>query len=193
MTDTSVRDRIMAEAARLFVARGYNGISMREIAEAVGVSKAGLYYHFTDKEALFVAVISADVERLAASVTAARAAGETARDQVRALLRALFALPPDERAMMRLASQGLPELSPAAAERFLGLYHGGFIGQVSAILRGGIERGELRPLDVPAATWVLLGMAFPFFGEGTLRDAAASERAVELIVGVFFDGAVSAD
>ena len=32
------------------MAYGYNGISMREIAEAVGVSKAGLYYHFKDKE-----------------------------------------------------------------------------------------------------------------------------------------------
>ena len=44
-----LRARILAEATRLFVVYGYNGISMREIAEAVGVSKAGQYYHFKDK------------------------------------------------------------------------------------------------------------------------------------------------
>lgn len=38
--------RILAAAARLFMARGYRGISMREIAEAVGISKAGLYFPF---------------------------------------------------------------------------------------------------------------------------------------------------
>lgn len=188
MTDISVRERIMAEAARLFVARGYNGISMREIAEAVGVSKAALYYHFADKEALFVAVLSADVGRLSAAVVQARRAATTARGQVRALLDVLFALRADERAMMRLASQGLPELSPAAAERFLALYHTDFIGQVAAILRDGVERGELRPLDVASATWVLLGMAVPFVGEGAPRDAQATDALVGLLVGVFFDG-----
>ena len=39
----AVPERIIEEATRLFVASGYTSISMREIAEAVGVSKAGLY------------------------------------------------------------------------------------------------------------------------------------------------------
>ncbi len=49
-----VRDRILLKALQFFVAHGYDGISMREIAEACGLSKAALYYHFRDKEALFL-------------------------------------------------------------------------------------------------------------------------------------------
>ena len=46
---TEMLTRIVGEATCLFVVRGYRGISMREIAEAAGISKAGLYYHFKDK------------------------------------------------------------------------------------------------------------------------------------------------
>nr|HRC77090.1 TetR family transcriptional regulator [Kouleothrix sp.] len=56
-SDIALRERILAEGARLFMEHGYNGISMREIAEAVGVSKAGLYYHFKDKQDLFLAIM----------------------------------------------------------------------------------------------------------------------------------------
>jgi len=53
-----VPQQILHEATRLFVDRGYHALSMREIAEAVGVSKAGLYYHFEDKEDLFLAILT---------------------------------------------------------------------------------------------------------------------------------------
>ncbi len=54
--------RIIEEATCLFVASGYRGISIREIAEAVGISKAGLYYHFRDKEDLFLAILTANLD-----------------------------------------------------------------------------------------------------------------------------------
>ena len=55
------RERIIAEATRLFVAFGYHRISMREIAEATGISKAGLYYHFRDKEELILEILHSNL------------------------------------------------------------------------------------------------------------------------------------
>ena len=43
-----LREKIMTEAATRFVASGYHAVSMREIAEAVGASKAAIYYYFAD-------------------------------------------------------------------------------------------------------------------------------------------------
>ena len=54
--------RIIEEATCLFVASGYRGISMREIAEAVGISKAGLYYHFATKKTCFCAILTANLD-----------------------------------------------------------------------------------------------------------------------------------
>jgi TetR/AcrR family transcriptional repressor of nem operon len=48
------RQRIVAEAANLFNANGYEGISMSDVMEATGLEKGGLYRHFSGKEELAV-------------------------------------------------------------------------------------------------------------------------------------------
>jgi len=44
------RARIQAVAVEMFTEHGYEKTSLREIAEALGVTKAALYYHFKSKE-----------------------------------------------------------------------------------------------------------------------------------------------
>jgi AcrR family transcriptional regulator len=44
------RERIQSVALELFAEHGYQQISLREIAERLGVTKAALYYHFKSKE-----------------------------------------------------------------------------------------------------------------------------------------------
>jgi AcrR family transcriptional regulator len=48
MKDT--RERILETALDLFIERGYERTSLREIAERIGVTKPALYYHFASKE-----------------------------------------------------------------------------------------------------------------------------------------------
>lgn len=55
------RRAIMDAALRLFARRGYHGASMAAIAGAVGVSKAGLYWHFRSKADLFRAVFAEQI------------------------------------------------------------------------------------------------------------------------------------
>lgn len=58
------RDEILDEATRLFAERGYEGTSMADLAERVGLRKASLFHHFASKEVLYAAVL----ERLVAAV-----------------------------------------------------------------------------------------------------------------------------
>jgi AcrR family transcriptional regulator len=48
-TALSTRDRIVDVALRLFSERGTSAVSMRELADAAGVTVPGLYYHFASK------------------------------------------------------------------------------------------------------------------------------------------------
>jgi AcrR family transcriptional regulator len=52
----STRERILNVALDLFSDKGYDGTSLREIAEQLGVTKAALYYHFASKEDILMAL-----------------------------------------------------------------------------------------------------------------------------------------
>lgn len=52
-------DQILIDAAMdLFASYGYRGTSLAKIASAAGVTKGALYWHFSDKEEFFIAVVS---------------------------------------------------------------------------------------------------------------------------------------
>ena len=49
--------RILEKAARLIFEKGFDGTSMQDIADACGLTKAGLYHHVATKEALLIAIM----------------------------------------------------------------------------------------------------------------------------------------
>jgi TetR/AcrR family transcriptional repressor of mexJK operon len=55
-TDTK-RDKIVRSAAKLFLEKGYDGVSINDIIDAVGGSKGTIYSNFGSKEKLFEAVV----------------------------------------------------------------------------------------------------------------------------------------
>jgi AcrR family transcriptional regulator len=52
----STRERILDVALDLFIEKGYDKTSLREIAEPLGFTKAALYYHFASKEDILMAL-----------------------------------------------------------------------------------------------------------------------------------------
>lgn len=53
------RERLIAEAERLFVDRGYSATSLEQIAQAAEVTKGAIYGHFASKEELLLSAIEA--------------------------------------------------------------------------------------------------------------------------------------
>ena len=63
-------DVILDRAAALFARHGFAGTSVQQVADAVGLSKAGLLHHFPNKDALHTAV-TAQADELISQVLAA--------------------------------------------------------------------------------------------------------------------------
>jgi len=61
----AARQTIMEEARKIFVAKGYEAVTMRDIAKATGYTASALYYHFKDKAELMMAICSEDFLKLA--------------------------------------------------------------------------------------------------------------------------------
>ena len=55
--DGDTRETIRAVALELFSTKGFEQTSLREIAERVGLTKASLYYHYSSKQSLLLAVV----------------------------------------------------------------------------------------------------------------------------------------
>ena len=58
MIQMDTRTTILMVATKLFSERGYEGVSMRNIADEVNISAAALYNHFSDKQSLYLTAIS---------------------------------------------------------------------------------------------------------------------------------------
>jgi AcrR family transcriptional regulator len=79
-----LREEIIAAAERLLIDRGSEeAVSIRAIADAVGVTPPSIYLHFADKEDLFLAVCDARFEELARLSAAAAAGAVDPVDEIR--------------------------------------------------------------------------------------------------------------
>jgi len=62
-----LRKKILNAARQLFVARGYEAVTMREIARKIEYSPTAIYLHFKDKHAVINALCAADFQSLSRS------------------------------------------------------------------------------------------------------------------------------
>ncbi len=157
-----MREQILATATELFVQRGYEGVAMREIADACGITKPALYYHFAGKSAVLNAICIAYLDEVAA-VVADSADHGSGEERLRWLVRGLFALPPWRRAIMRLAMHDVGQLDADDRGAFGRAYLERFIQPINDIFAAGTKAGEFVDKDPALLTGLLLGLLYPFF------------------------------
>ncbi|MFN9729773.1 MAG: TetR/AcrR family transcriptional regulator [Pseudomonadota bacterium] len=145
--DLEKRAAILAAAARLFVARGYDAASMDAVAAEAGVSKLTVYNHFSDKENLFrEAVVFVAEQYLPQAAFEMRPEG-TIREQLLAIAQAFAALmhSPESEAVHRMMAADA-RLSGRLGPMFYEAGPKRMLDGFSAFLRRAVAQGQL---DVP--------------------------------------------
>jgi AcrR family transcriptional regulator len=74
-TDITPREKILDAAEALFARRGFAGVGLSEIAEAVNLGKSSLFHHFPTKAQLYAAVVERILSEIDEVLTRALAAG----------------------------------------------------------------------------------------------------------------------
>jgi AcrR family transcriptional regulator len=157
------RAQILEAALECFATRGYHTATMDDLVRASGLSKGSLYWHFSSKEEVFLALFDRFVGEIFDAWSRLETEGRSSLEVVRAL---------GEISVDRLASGPLPLgawgeflLQPKARVRYASVLRQSRDG-LAALVRRGIERGEIRDLD-PDGIAVALTAAI----EGTLLQA----------------------
>lgn len=81
--NSSVRERLRAEAASLFRSKGYANTTTRELAERVGLQKASLFHYMPSKEAFLFELCMSALTRISEAVNSAIEGREDSLDRLR--------------------------------------------------------------------------------------------------------------
>ncbi len=108
--------RMLATAADMVMAGGFDGLQMRDVATKADVALGTLYRYFPSKEYLLVSMMQREVERLAERLSVDPATGRDAAERVTSVLaranRALLRYPEVSQAHVRALVSGNQELAP---------------------------------------------------------------------------------
>lgn len=173
MEKRDTRKRILEESLRLFSVRGYEGVSVKEIAGAVGIKDSSLYKHFRSKQEIYDTLLANMNEKFESTVSFYQLPqgeiGEVAKSYGRNdlvwLKKAseaifLFFLKDEEVAMFRRMTMIEQFKDNGAAKTFRAWFMDDAIRFQTALFQEMIRQGTFR--EGPAET-IALQFYAPFF------------------------------
>jgi AcrR family transcriptional regulator len=153
----AARERVLQATLRALAANGYQGSSLAGIAEAAGMTTAGLLHHFPSKEQLLIAVLAERDRSDGARHHLRGVQGLAALDRLVELVEFNTLVPGLVRAFTVLMGEAVGEDHPAR-EWFERRYPKRR-DNIAAALRAGVDTGEIRPdVDVDALAAEIIAM-----------------------------------
>ncbi|WKG02711.1 TetR/AcrR family transcriptional regulator [Mycolicibacterium sp. HK-90] len=170
---------ILAEAATLVAERGADGISLRELARAAGVSHAAPAHHFTDRRGLFTALATEGFQLLTAALAEAR---PQFLDAAKAYVRFALDHPGHYEVMFdkSLYDDTDPDLTAAASAAGTELNSG--VGTLSD------PKAAADPAAAALAAWSLVHGFSMLWLNDAIDTAGDPVAQVERLAAILFDG-----
>ncbi len=157
------KEEIVAEATRLFAERGYEGASMGDLAERVGLRKASLFHHFPSKDVLYTIVLEQLLDQVKAAILTAATSDGSFEERLDALTDALTttlgAQPHAAKLLIREAMDAGPVMRDRLAKTINDV-----LSASLEFAKAGQREGAFNPeIDTPQAIVTLIGVHFmPF-------------------------------
>jgi len=185
---TAPRDKVYEIAAEVFHLKGYDNTSMNDIAEAVGLTKAGLYHHVSSKESLLATILEDGMNMTETYVVEPLAGIADPVARLRKLIELHLKLLLEGRKLavtgLLHECQGLSEVDRARINRRKKAY----VRLVSDLIEEVIETCGGRPLDPKLAGMALLGMLNWTYQWYKPSGSVKPDRVVEEFQNLFFHG-----
>ena len=164
------KEEIIVEATRLFAERGYEGASMGDLAERVGLRKASLFHHFPSKDALYATVLAQLMAEVKNAIIGAATAPGSFAERLDALTDALTATlgaqPHAARLLVREAMDSGPVMKAGLGDTIHELLTAA-LAFAEEGQRGGVFDAKMQPMHVIVS---LIGVHFMPFVIGDIVE-----------------------
>ena len=172
------RTEILRELGAAVRERGFGGLTMKDVADRLGLAKGNLYYYFRSKQELLYHCHMRCMQDSLRALEEAERSRAAPSERLRTLLvRHIRGIADESFGAVLLTD--LESLTPAQRRRYVAL-RDRFEQGVRSLIRAGIARGEFRRQDARVAGFALLGAInwIPkwYRPEGELSSAAIAER-----------------
>lgn len=149
------RDKLIRAAEGIFLEKGYDSATTREIAARADLGAGTFYVHFRDKRAIYDALVRRGNREMQSLWLEARTPDMSVEEQVVAALRVSFQYFRDNADLARLI---LIKGPPVDAEYTMKL-HSGIGAELHAILKNGIESGRVSEIEPAVLATVVMGIS----------------------------------
>lgn len=173
------KERILEKSLELFATKGYFDCSMDDIAKAVDIKKASLYFHFPGKENIFQAVFQKILENYTAFINDITAENELSSLE---MLSGIFkkyvknCVNNYEMAFWDRYYYYPPDIFKDELQKNTCQIEMDFIGKIQKIILDGIQRDEIKSLDAQSISLAFynmmigLAMGVNFYKEDEIDD-----------------------
>jgi TetR/AcrR family transcriptional regulator, cholesterol catabolism regulator len=179
------RSELTRIAARLFAERGYQGTSLADLAEELGVQKPSLYHHIEAKEDLLWEVAWEGAEAFHAGLDAVPA-DLAATERIRLALGAHLAVVAGQLDVATVFVREWRHLGGERRERFVAERRR-YEERIRELFRDGVEQSELRT-DLDLATAALLFLSAANWAYTWLRPGTSTDELANRLYAVLLDG-----
>jgi len=179
------REELTRIAARLFAERGYQGTSLADLAEQLGVQKPSLYHHIASKEDLLWEVAWDGAESFHAALDGVPS-DLPATERIRLALRAHLGVVAGQLDAATVFVREWRHLEGERRERFVAERRR-YEERIRDLFREGVERSELRT-DLDVATAALLFLSAANWAYTWLRPGADTGELGDRVYGALLDG-----
>ena len=163
-------ERILREAHRLFMERGFASVSMNDVVAHIGITKPTLYYHYADKEALYAAVIARVLTQMGSELADAIAGmqGNTAQ-VLQGLVEVIQQHNREDTRMMRYQIRA--NLGEQWQETLAAQFYRSMMAPIVRVMERGLAHGELAGYSAAELAMMFLCVVEAFHGpEGAARQ-----------------------
>jgi len=182
----TVREKILAVAARLFANEGYDAASMREIAEAAHVTKPTIYYYFRSKEGLFDALLEHGVSFLCGSLEEinARPVSADAKECLVDMVFAGFEFAREHSDINRFIHSLVFSPAKRAERQAIEKEFARVVGEFAKVHKRGVDAGILDPSRIEEAMVAIRGSSMAYIMQFLQGKAELTRRlAAEIVDG----------